>query len=257
VVPITAPQRRVAQVGEAARVLDRASGQGDDGLLGLEIDLTEADHLRPRLGHRDLLDGEIEVLGARRDRLLEGIAHPDHVFGRKAHLGGQRVDKTVLEAFPAGGVVVQHPRRIDRIARPDGQLAGRDEARVLRRAFLREGGRPDCRHEERAQRGCRRGQQEPANEEWHGVDLPSRTDRHSVRAAYGATVFRASVFRQDLLDPGLRRHRTAARFVGSSPRRRASLAAGPFGALFSKSVPLTEAQARARMAPLTWNGPAA
>ena len=63
------------------------------------------------------------------------MAFPHHVFVGEPELFCERVDQTVLEAFAALGVVVEHPWRKDRVTGAHGELARSHQRRMVRAAF--------------------------------------------------------------------------------------------------------------------------
>ena len=104
---------------------------------------------------RDLRDVHVEVLGTRRDRVVEAGVDPGDRVLREAHLLGDREADGALEALAVGrvaelpriGVRVGRleERRIGGVVGADRQLAGGLERQVLRRAGVGRRGRRDGR----------------------------------------------------------------------------------------------------------------
>ena len=94
---------------------------------------------------RDLVDVEVELLGARRVGGVEGDDDPFHLVLGEPELLGHRVGDGALEALAVGGLVVLEVGRIGGLIGPDRQRAGvlQGEARLgaRRRCRLLGGGR--------------------------------------------------------------------------------------------------------------------
>ena len=113
-VPTWAPELERLQVGDARR---RGSGcpvHRDDGLLDGVVAVAEVDRLLALGRDRDLVDVEVEVLGAGRVGAVERHDDPLHLLLGEAEVLRQRVGHGGLEALAVGRVVVHEVRRVGR-----------------------------------------------------------------------------------------------------------------------------------------------
>ena len=183
-VPVWAPSLQVLQVGEAGgrggrRVLER-----DDRLRRRVVAVGEVDDLGAGRGDRDLVDVEVEVLGAGLVGGVERHLHPGDLVGGEAELVGDGVRHGGLEALAVGRVVVDEPR-----ARTPGSRCRRSgfPASVSGRfsvahASRRRAGPPGWRWRPRRCRSPRPGRRPPAassEREWPG---PGRGRRRRMSA---------------------------------------------------------------------------
>ncbi len=137
VVPIGRTERKVLQLRERGRADGWRALIGDEGLVHIEVALAEVDRFRSLRGDRDLLHREVEVLGPRREGLVERNSQPLHLVLGEAELLGQGVCERGLVAltrvrvtcepagFPFGSVdaLAPVPGRVGRVAGRDRQGA--------------------------------------------------------------------------------------------------------------------------------------
>ena len=84
VVPVWAPSLQALEVVEAGGLGGRAALERDDRLRGRVVALGEVDDLGPLRRDRDLVDVEVEVLGARLGEAVEADLDPLHVVRRRS-----------------------------------------------------------------------------------------------------------------------------------------------------------------------------
>src|ERR1700730_3431039 len=111
------------QVGRAVLGRDRAVLQRHQRLLDVVVAVGEGDRLRPCRAVGDLVDVEVELLRPRRVRAVERLVGPGDLRRLEAELGRHRVGHRALVALAVGGLVVDEPRRVDRLVGRHGEHA--------------------------------------------------------------------------------------------------------------------------------------
>ena len=114
--------RRVLEVGERGRAGRGGALRGDHGLVGRVVGRGEVDVLLARRRDRDLVDVEVEVLGARGVGGVEGLRHPVDLRALEAELIRDRVGDRALEPLAVGRIVVLEVGRVGRLVGGHGQL---------------------------------------------------------------------------------------------------------------------------------------
>ena len=158
VVPTIAPIFRRLQVRERRRVRAGRPLERHDGLRGRVVRRREVEVGLALVADRHLVDREVEVLGARRDDLVEAGDGPLDVVLVEAQLVGHRVRDGGLEALAVGRVAVDDPRLVRGVGRGDRQDAVLDRGqRAVRRGVGRAARRPSGRRRRAPGRRWRRG----------------------------------------------------------------------------------------------------
>src|SRR5690349_5261818 len=111
------------EVGGLVLGHDRAALQRDQGLLDVVVAVGEGDRLGPRRAVGDLVDVEVELLRPRRVGRVERLVGPGDLGLGEAELVRHRVGHGALVALPVRRLVVDEPRRVDRLVGRHRELA--------------------------------------------------------------------------------------------------------------------------------------
>src|SRR4051794_38317141 len=164
----------VLEVLDARRRGDRRSLDRHQRLVHVVVAVAEVDGLGPLLGHRDLLDGEVPVLGPGRVRLGERRHHPLDLVLREPEPLRDLEGNGALEPLAVVGVVdlphgvlggaAREPRRVRRVVGADRELPPRHQGELVGGALVGGGrgaggraGRGTARRAARGRGGRSRG----------------------------------------------------------------------------------------------------